>query len=109
MKFLIDHQLPPVLASFFVAKGYESKHVIDLKLETASDRRIWDLCLSENWILITKDEDFVHYLNLKNNSGQIIWVRMGNCRNENLIKSFESLLAFMISAIQDKESIIEIR
>lgn len=60
MKFLIDNQLPIALASFFRSKGFECKHVLEVGLDKSSDRQVWDLAESQQWIIISKDEDFLH-------------------------------------------------
>jgi predicted nuclease of predicted toxin-antitoxin system len=44
--FLIDAQLPPLLAEALRNAGCEAVHVADLGLLTATDRQIWDEALS---------------------------------------------------------------
>ncbi len=58
MKFIVDAQLPPALARFLTAKGESAIHVLDKQMMKASNSEIWDLALQENFIIITKDEDF---------------------------------------------------
>jgi len=40
MKFLIDNQLPVALSRFLQAQGLESRHVMELGLDEASDLEI---------------------------------------------------------------------
>lgn len=40
MKFLIDNQLPAALSRFLQAQGLESRHVMELGLDEASDLEI---------------------------------------------------------------------
>jgi predicted nuclease of predicted toxin-antitoxin system len=58
MRYLVDAQLPPALARWLVVEGHEAEHVIDRRLETASDREIWDFALETEAVIVTKDEDF---------------------------------------------------
>jgi predicted nuclease of predicted toxin-antitoxin system len=41
MRFLIDAQLPPVLARWIESQGHTAQHVADLQMADASDRAIW--------------------------------------------------------------------
>lgn len=58
MRFLVDAQLPPALARWFVGKGHEAEHVADCGLADASDRAIWGYALDVGAVILTKDEDF---------------------------------------------------
>jgi predicted nuclease of predicted toxin-antitoxin system len=109
VKFLIDNQLPVTLASFFREKGFECKHVIELGLDTATDHAIWDLAVKENWIIVSKDEDFLHIAKTRPKLAQLIWVRIGNCRSATVLSVFDKLLSTIETALLAKEDIIEIR
>jgi hypothetical protein len=37
VKFLVDHQLPPALAQYLREHGFDSEHVIEAGLSTATD------------------------------------------------------------------------
>ena len=58
VKFLVDNQLPPMLARFLGTQGYEARHVSDLGLGDADDERVWQRAAEEGCVLISKDEDF---------------------------------------------------
>lgn len=109
MKFLVDNQLPVALARYLEAVGAEARHVVDLKLDTATDRQIWDLAKTNNYIVISKDEDFFHLATLDSNSPALIWVRLGNCRKVALLAAFEKLLPQLTEALQANQKIIEVR
>jgi predicted nuclease of predicted toxin-antitoxin system len=59
VRFLVDAQLPPLLARYLVAAGYPAEHVSDLGLDAASDREIWARAADLGAVIVTKDEDFV--------------------------------------------------
>ncbi len=61
-KFIVDAQLPPSLARYLSSHGEDVIHVLDVNMMDASDSAIWDLALSENRVIISKDEDFHSYL-----------------------------------------------
>ncbi len=80
MKFLVDQQLPPLLAMWLRDTGFEASHVRELGLKDAPDTAIWAKARAENWLVITKDEDFVK-LWRDQEQGGVLWVRFGNCSN----------------------------
>lgn len=80
MKFLIDNQLPIALSRFFQAQGLESRHVIELGLDEVSDLEIWQYAKTEDYVIVSKDEDFLHLANLDTGGPALLWVRLGNCR-----------------------------
>jgi predicted nuclease of predicted toxin-antitoxin system len=58
MKFLLDMNLSPRLATIFRENGYESVHWIDVGSHTACDRDILHWAHQNGWIIITNDLDF---------------------------------------------------
>ena len=89
MRFIIDAQLPPALTDFFTERGHEAVAVRDLGLRDADDRDIWTKAEAMHAIVVTKDEDFVHFVTLSDAGPQVIWVRIGNAVNRVLIARFE--------------------
>lgn len=59
MRFLVDAQLPPLLARHIRELGHEAEHVADIGMSASSDRDIWQYAHANDAVLITKDEDFV--------------------------------------------------
>ena len=89
MKFLVDAQLPPALARFLASLGEEAIHVLDVGLLDASDSAIWDFALKNDWVIITKDDDFQFRASVTPMPPRIIWVRVGNCSKKRLIEIFK--------------------
>ena len=58
MRLLVDAQLPPALARWFVSKGHDAVHVFDIEFHRSSDEEIRKFALDNDLILVTKDEDF---------------------------------------------------
>jgi predicted nuclease of predicted toxin-antitoxin system len=52
VRFLIDAQLPPALARHLESLGHEAAHVVDLAMETARDREIWDRASAMDAVLV---------------------------------------------------------
>ena len=60
MKFLIDNQLPPKLAQWITTQGYDVAHVQDIGLADAPDIEILEFAANNRYVLVSKDEDFLH-------------------------------------------------
>ncbi len=82
MRFLIDAQLPPTLSDWLKFRGHEATHVVDVGMGGASDKLIAAYAVSENLMLISKDEDFV-YLRHPDRFA-LMWLRCGNATNRSL-------------------------
>ncbi|MEX0777036.1 MAG: DUF5615 family PIN-like protein [Phycisphaeraceae bacterium] len=107
MKFLIDNQLPLPLATYFHGRGHDGIHVLGLMLEESSDAELWTRAGREGRVLVSKDEDFVYLANRPGSSGQLVWVRLGNCRNAAL--AFERVFDDLVRALESGQRIVEVR
>ncbi len=91
MKFLIDAQLPRKLVKTISDAGYRAIHTLLLpNANKTTDADINKLSIAENWVVITKDSDFVDSFLLKNEPWKLLLISTGNIRNDELIKLFLS-------------------
>ena len=109
MKLLIDHQLPVQLAAHLRSRGHDCEHVFDIGLNNVTDSTIWSHALQRGQIVVSKDEDFVYLANRPGDTGRLLWVRLGNCRNIALFASFDSLDAAITKAFESGQRIVEVR
>jgi len=109
VKFLVDHQLPPALAEFLGGLGHESRHVREIGLKSDDDLTIWKFATSNDFVLISKDQDFLDLASRPNEKGRLIWVRLGNCRNQPLLQAFGKFLPQILQSLDEGGRIIEIR
>ena len=109
MKFLVDNQLPEALGRFLTSRGHESRHVLDLHMDEASDLEIWKFAATDNWIVVSKDEDFLHLANRQGDIGRLLWVRIGNSRKQTLLQAFERELPGVVRAFDEGFRVVEIR
>jgi predicted nuclease of predicted toxin-antitoxin system len=61
-RFLIDEDLPHMLASFLLERGHPSEHVRDLNLRGSPDRQIFEAAQQRQAVLVTGDTDFGNLL-----------------------------------------------
>lgn len=109
MNFLVDNQLPTALARFLSASGHAAQHVFDVTLNEADDRPIWDYAKTHGQIVISKDEDFMHLAQRPGDTGRLLWVRRGNCRNDALIEAFRQALPDVEQSFAAGQRVVELR
>ncbi len=89
MKFLIDAQLPRKLAKSINDKGFRAIHTLMLpKANKTEDDDIIRLSVDEQWIVITKDYDFVDSFLLTGKPWKLLLVSTGNISNKELVNLF---------------------
>lgn len=89
MKLLLDKHLSYKLINRLEDVFQYSKHVNDVGLNSADDKEIWDYAKSNNFIIATKDADFIDFSELYGSPPFLIWIRSGNVKVaeiENLIR-----------------------
>jgi predicted nuclease of predicted toxin-antitoxin system len=108
MRFLVDAQLPPALARWLVTRGHEAQHLVDIGMQGASDRTIWDIAQRTDSIIISKDEDFALRKTLDRSGPPVVWVRLPNSRRRELLQWFEIMLPQMIKALERGDHLVEL-
>ena len=59
-------------------------------------------------VLISKDDDFFHLSGQQRASVQLVWVRLGNCRNPKLLAVFDALCPRIQERLDDGDRIVEV-
>jgi predicted nuclease of predicted toxin-antitoxin system len=89
MKFLIDAQLPYLLADVLIQKGFFATHTENLpNKQSTTNKDILDFAASNSLIIITKDLDFLDSFILNNNPKKLLLVTTGNIKNRKLLDLF---------------------
>ena len=109
MKFLVDNQLPKALARWLTERGHDAVHVLDRGKGQTDDRQIWAEAIDEGRIVVSKDEDFFILATRPADAGQLLWLRIGNCRTQSLLTSLDGSLPAIIQAFQSGQRIVELR
>ncbi len=103
MKLLFDQNLSPKLTHFFSQSFSGSRHVQDLNLDSVNDSEIWKYAESEEFTIVTKDNDFNNLVSLFGFPPKVIWIRKGNCSTSDikeLINSnTEMIKAFILDSV----------
>lgn len=79
LKLLFDENLSVRLAHDLADLYPESAHVYAIGLGGAADHTIWTRAAAADFVLVTKDEDFLRLSVLRGSPPKVIWIRLGNC------------------------------
>ncbi len=109
MRFLVDAQLPPVLARWLREAGHEAHAVREVGLREATDTEIWHHALTVGAVILTKDEDFPQCALQTATSPVIVWLCIGNVSNRALSQWFLPQLPQIIKWIEQGVRVLEIR
>ena len=108
MHFLIDAQLPPGLARWLAERGHRAEHVNELGLGAAPDDVIEAESREMQAVIWSKDGGFAD--RVRRTPGlQVVWLRVGNTTNASLRAKPEPRLSTIESALENGESLIEVR
>jgi len=109
MRFLVDIQLPPVLAHWLIRRGHDACHAYELGLGQADDRELHAVAISQGRILVSKDEDFFVLAMRPGDRLGLLWLRIGNCRSKTLLTILETQWPAIVAAFEAGEQIVEVR
>lgn len=101
MKFIVDTQLPPRLASFLESKGHDCIHTTHFENgHLLQDAEIIVIAVDQDRAVISKDSDFSDYYYLKGAPPKILLLQFGNLSNNDLIAYFEKYLDIAVGAFE---------
>jgi len=100
LKFLVDMQLSPALASWLKQQNHDAIHVYHYGLGQASDEEILEAARKENRVVITADLDFPRLLALIDlKSPGIVLFRGGDFSENQII----GLMTLVLKSIPEEE------
>jgi len=78
VKLLFDENLSPSLVGLVREEYPDSRHVRDVGLRGAPDRRIWEHARDNGFIIVSKDDDFRQRSLLEGAPPKVVWLQVGN-------------------------------
>lgn len=110
MKLWVDVQLPPGICGWLHSNfGIESSHVQDIDLREADDSQVFAAARREGEVVFTKDEDFIDLVTRLGTPPQILWLRVGNCSNDDLRSFLLVTLPAALEALRKGDTVVELR
>lgn len=82
MKLLLDQNLSRFLLTRLGASFAGSAHVLDVGLDQATDREIWDWAGANGFTIVSKDSDFRDLAAVLGPLPKAIWLRVGNASTD---------------------------
>ncbi len=78
MKLLFDENLSPRLVTLCAPLWPGSSHVEILGMRGASDFDIWAMAQAQDFIIVTKDDDFRSLALVRGPPPKVVWIQAGN-------------------------------
>ena len=78
MKLLLDENISFRILKYIDFHFPGSAHVTNIKKGKLTDREIWNYAKLHNYVIVTYDEDFYEWQQLRDFPPFIIWLRFGN-------------------------------
>jgi predicted nuclease of predicted toxin-antitoxin system len=105
----IEAPLSPAIAAWLNSTfSVEAIAVRDLQLRDAKDAEIFNAARVSNAVVMTKDRDFILFLDRLGPPPQIILVTCGNTSNTRFKEILSALFPKAIELLQDGEALVEI-
>lgn len=101
MKFLLDMGISRTTGNYLEELGYDTTHLINENMETASDAEILNKALNEKRIILTHDLDFGKLLATSGTkSPSVVIFRLKNMRPDNVNNFCKRILDRFADAIE---------
>ena len=78
MKLLFDENISSKLVNLLAQEFPESSHIDLLKMRGTTDSSIWEYAQTENYIIISKDNDFRQRSFFYGFPPKVVWLSVGN-------------------------------
>ena len=78
MKLLLDQNLSHRIIKSLVDVYPDSTQVSLLKMDTSTDKEIWEYAKKQDYAIVTLDADFHEYSMLSSGPPLVIWLKCGN-------------------------------
>jgi predicted nuclease of predicted toxin-antitoxin system len=83
--------------------------VQDIGLLEADDAQVFASARRESEVVFTKDEDFIDLVTRLGTPPQILWLRVGNCGNDDLRSFLNVALPGALEALRRGDPVVELR
>jgi len=108
VRFLIDTQLPRALVPLLRGLNHEVDHVLDLEMAQSPDNELWHYAKEHESIIVTKDEDFADWVSAGRPGPAIVWLRIGNCTNPELMDWLLPSWPRIVENLENGDRLVEV-
>ena len=96
MRLLFDQNLSRRLVRLLADVYPDSQHVVEVHLDAADDRAVWEFAKEHGLTIVSKDADFRQLSFLFGHPPKTVWLRIGNSPTSvvaDLLRSSSSVIA----------------
>ncbi len=94
----LSYRLPRMLADLYP----ESIHVMEVNLDVGADNPIWEYAKIRDYIIVTKDKDYLELSHRLGHPPNVVLIRLGNCPVEAVESLLRERYADILSLHQDE-------
>lgn len=102
MKLLLDGNISRRIVAALVPAFPGSSHVVIEGLASATDAVVWAYARSSDFVVVSKDDDFIALSSLDPNPSRLIKLSLGNCSNTQVLDALLAQQALIESAFSDQ-------
>jgi predicted nuclease of predicted toxin-antitoxin system len=102
-RLLFDENLSHLLVDLLAADFPRSTHVRDCGLKGAGDADVWRYAAQHGFAIVSKDGDLHQMSLLYGAPPKVIWLRVGNCRTDEVLAQLQVNRAAILKFADDAE------
>jgi len=109
MKLLLDANISWKLVNPLKEFFEDCSHVDFIGLDVpADDNEIWDYALRNDFIIITKDNDFLNILEMNGHPPKIVLLKTGNNSSRALLELIKKIKPLIDELLKSKNGVLQI-
>jgi len=97
-----------MLARRLQQAGQKAEHVLDLDLGQSPDNDVWRYAEKNEAVIVSKDEDFAQWVMSGRRGPKVVWLRVGNCTNAELVDWLLPVWPDVVRALESGERLVEV-
>ena len=106
MKLLLDQNLSWRLVQQLQTVFPGTVHLRSVLDTSSDDREIWNYARENGFTIVSKDDDFEQRSILLGHPPKVVWIRLGNCKSEQIASLLQASLHALLAFDRDDEKSI---
>jgi len=102
VKLLLDENLSRRIIPFIVPSFPGSSQISLLNMESFTDIAVWNYAKKNDFVIVTKDADFYDMSVVFGTPPQIIWLRNGNVKKNEITQTLIENKSYIEKALNDE-------
>lgn len=103
MKLLFDQNISYKLVKRLYDLFPGSQHVRQIGLDEDNDPTVWKYAKDNNFIIVSKDEDFHQLSFLYGPPPKVVWLRLGNCSTNEIERALRHNWSMIKDFVSDEK------